>query len=107
MSLATNKILLAGAQSNTPGAYFQTVTISAVNTGNGTVIPAGLFVMFPSANVSVLAYNGSSNATVMAANTGGVVFSDGINVYAKDSAGTATVTLLEINGGQAAGETYA
>jgi hypothetical protein len=43
----------------------------------------------------------------MAANTGGVVFSDGINVYAKDSAGTATVTLLEINGGQAAGETYA
>jgi hypothetical protein len=63
--------------------------------------------MFPSANVSVLAYDGSANSTVMAANTGGVVISDGINVYAKNSSGNATVTLLDINGGQAAGETYA
>ena len=107
MSLATNKILLADAQSNTPGAYFQTITVNAIATGNGTVIPAGLFVMFPSANVTVLAYNGSANATVMASNTGGVVFSDGINVFVKNSSGNATVTLLEINGGQAAGETYA
>ena len=41
MSLSTNKIILAGAQSNTAGAYFLTTTITAVNTGNGTVIPAG------------------------------------------------------------------
>jgi hypothetical protein len=63
--------------------------------------------MFPSANVTVLAYDGSANSTVMAANTGGVVISDGVNVYAKNSSGNATVTLLDINGGQAAGETYA
>jgi hypothetical protein len=63
--------------------------------------------MFPSANVTVLAYNGSSNAVVMAANTGGVVISDGVNIFAKNSSGNATVTLLDINGGQAAGETYA
>jgi ABC-type enterobactin transport system permease subunit len=107
MSLATNKILLAGAATNTAGAYFQTTTVTAVDSGNGTVIPAGLFVMFPSANVSVLAFNGAANATVMAANTGGVVMSDGVNVYAKNSSGNATVTLLEINGGQNAPETYA
>jgi hypothetical protein len=43
----------------------------------------------------------------MASNTGGVVISDGVNVFAKNSSGNATVTLLDINGGQAAGETYA
>jgi len=55
----------------------------------------------------VIAYNGSSNATVMAANTGGVVISDGVNVYAKSTASADTVTLLATNGGQAVGSTYA
>lgn len=107
MALATNKIILAGATTNTAGAYFQTVTVTAVDSGNGTVVPAGIYVMFPSANVTVLANDGSSNATVMAANTGGVVISDGVNVYVKNSSGNANVTMLDINGGQAAGETYA
>lgn len=108
MSLATNKIILASAQSNTAGAYFLTTTLSAVNTGNGTVIPAGVYLMYPQANVSVIAYNGSSNATLMAANTGGVILSDGVNVYAKSSyASGDTVTLLATNGGQAVGSTYA
>jgi len=107
MSLSTNKIILAGAQSNTAGAYFLTTTITAVNTGNGTVIPAGVYVMFPQANVSVLAYNGSANATVMAANTGGVVISDGVNVFAKSSyASGDTVTLLATNGGQSVSGTF-
>ena len=107
MSLSTNKIILAGAQSNTAGAYFLTTTITAVNTGNGTVIPAGVYVMFPQANVSVIAYNGSANATVMAANTGGVVMSDGVNVFAKSSyASGDTVTLLATNGGQSVSGTY-
>jgi hypothetical protein len=107
MSLSTNKIILAGAQSNTAGAYFLTTTITAVNTGNGTVIPAGVYVMFPQANVSVLAYNGSANATVMAANTGGVVMSDGVNVFAKSSyASGDTVTLLATNGGQSVSGTF-
>ena len=107
MSLATNKIILAGAQTNTAGAYFLTTTVTAVNTGNGTVIPAGVYVMFPQANTSVLAYNGSSNATVIAANTGGVIISDGVNVYAKSTASTDTVTLLATNGGQNVSSTFA
>ena len=79
MSLSTNKIILSGAQTNTAGAYFLTTTITSTSTGNGTVIPAGVYIMFPQANTSVIAYNGSSNATVMAANVGGVVISDGVN----------------------------
>ena len=108
MSLSTNKIILAGAQSNTAGAYFLTTTVAAVNTGNGTVIPAGVYLMFPQANVSVIAYNGSANATLVAANTGGVIISDGVNVFAKTSyASGDTVTLLATNGGQNVSSTYA
>jgi hypothetical protein len=106
MSLSTNKIILAGAQTNTAGAYFLTTTITSTSTGNGTVIPAGVYIMFPQANTSVLAFNGSSNATVMAANVGGVVISDGVNVYAKSTAAADTVTLLATNGGQAVGSTF-
>ena len=96
MSLSANKIILATAVTNTAGAYFLTTTLTAVNTANGTVIPAGMYVMFP-----------STNATVMAANVGGVVISDGYNVYAKSSyASGDTVTLLSPNGGQAVSGTY-
>lgn len=106
MSLSTNKIILANATTNTAGAYFLTTTVSAVATGNGTVIPAGVYVMFPAANVSVLANDGTSNTTVMAANVGGVVISDGVNVFAKSSSGTVTVTLLATNGGLNVSGTY-
>ena len=106
MSLATNKIILANATSNTAGAYFLTTTVAAVNTGNGTVIPAGVYLMFPQANTSVIANNGSSNATLIAANTGGVIISDGVNVFAKTSATSDTVTLLATNGGQSVSGTY-
>jgi hypothetical protein len=107
MSLSTNKIILSGAQTNTAGAYFLTTTITSTSTGNGTVIPAGVYLMFPQANTSVVAYNGSSNATLIAANTGGVVISDGVNVYAKSTAAADTVTLLATNGGQNVSSTYA
>lgn len=106
MSLSANKIILSGAQTNTAGAYFLTTTITSTSTGNGTVIPAGIYIMFPQANTSVVAYNGSSNATVVAANTGGVVISDGVNVYAKSTASADTVTLLATNGGQNVSSTY-
>jgi hypothetical protein len=107
MSLSTNKIILAAAQTNTAGAYFLTTTITSTSTGNGTVIPAGVYIMFPKANTSVIAYNGSSNVTVSAANVGGVIISDGVNVYAKSTQAADTVTLLATNGGQAVGSTYA
>ena len=107
MSLSTTKIILANAQTNTAGAYFLTTTLTASNSGNGTVIPAGVYLMFPQANVSVIAYNGSANATLVAAHTGGVILSDGVNVYAKSSyASGDTVTLLATNGGQAVSGTY-
>ena len=107
MSLSTNKIILAGAQTNTAGAYFLTTTITSTSTGNGTVIPAGVYIMFPQANTSVIAYNGSSNATVSAANVGGVIISDGVNVYAKSTQAADTVTLLATNGGQSVSSTFA
>ena len=107
MSLSTNKIILAGAQTNTAGAYFLTTTITSTSTGNGTVIPAGVYIMFPQANTSVIAYNGSSNATVSAANVGGVIISDGVNVYAKSTHTADTVTLLATNGGQSVSSTFA
>jgi len=107
MSLSTNKIILSGAATNTAGAYFLTTTITSTSTGNGTVIPAGVYLMFPQANTSVIAYNGSANATLIAANTGGVIISDGVNVYAKSTAAADTVTLLATNGGQTVGSTYA
>jgi len=107
MSLSTNKITLAGAQTNTAGAYFLTTTVTAVSSGNGTVIPAGVYLMYPQANTSIIAYNGSANATLMAANTGGVIISDGVNVFAKTTATTDTVTLLATNGGQSVSSTFA
>ena len=107
MSLSTNKIILANATANTAGAYFLTTTVAAVSTGNGTVIPAGVYLMFPQANTSVIANNGTSNATLIAANTGGVIISDGVNVFAKTAnAGGDTVTLLATNGGQAVTGTF-
>ena len=109
MSLSTNKIILSGAQSNTAGAYFLTTTLTASNSGNGTVVPAGVYLMFPQANVSVIAAQSSTaNATLIAANTGGVIISDGVNVFAKSSyASGDTVTLLATNGGQAVSSTFA
>jgi hypothetical protein len=107
MSLTTNKIIIAGATSNTVGAYFQTTIVTAIDSGNGTVVPAGIYLMVPSTNVTVIANTGSANSTIMAANTGGVIFSDGINVFVKNSSGNANVTLIGVNDGQAAPETYA
>ena len=107
MSLSTNKIILANATTNTAGAFFQTTTITAVATGNGTVIPAGVFLVFPQATTTILANDGSANSTLIAANTGGVIISDGINVFAKAASGTTTVTLLATNGGLPVSSTYA
>lgn len=106
MSLATNKILVSGTATNTAGAYFQTTTVTAVTTP-GTVIPAGVYLMYPTANVTVTANNGSTNATLLANNTGGVIISDGQNVFAVAAASNTSVTLLATNGGEAVSETYA
>ena len=106
MSLGLNKIILANATTNTAGAYFSNTTVTATNAG--AVIPAGTYLMFPTANVVVQANNGSTISTVLANNTGGVIISDGVNVYATSTvAGNGTVVLLTTNGGINVSSTYA
>lgn len=103
MALGLNKIILSGSTSNSAGAYYQTTTLTATTVGN--VIPAGTYILFPTANVSVTANNGTTVATVMAANTGGWIISDGSSVFANATT-NATVTLMTVNGGNAASGTY-
>jgi len=117
MALALQKIILANASANTPGAYFEPVTVSNVGAGNSTAmlnsqfIPAGLYVYPSTANVVIEfnQYTGTANSwvTLVAANTvAPVLVSDGYNVRANASTGTQTVTLYTVNGGQAASGTY-
>ena len=107
MSLGLQKIILAGAGSNTPGAYFQTTTV-AVGATTTALVPAGLYVLIPSTNINVQATtdNGSTWTTFIAANTGGTLFSDGVNIRFNNSSTAANVTLLTVNGGQAVSGTY-
>ena len=105
MSLGLNKIILANASTNTAGAYFSNATVTATNAG--AVVPAGTYLSFPAANVQITANNGSSITTLIANNTGGMIISDGVNVYAQSIiAGNGTVTLLTVNGGVNATGTY-
>jgi hypothetical protein len=115
MALGLNKIVLASAGMNTPGAYWQLTTLSANNAT--TLVPAGTFLLFPTANVTieaVSAYNTntacttpSTWSTLIGNNTGGVLLSDGINVRANVTVATnTTITLATVNGGQAASGTY-
>jgi len=115
MALGLNKIVLANASTNTPGAYWQLTTVTANNAT--VVIPAGTYLLFPTANVTieaVSAYNTntacatpSTFSTLIANNAGGVLISDGVNVRANVIVATATtITLATVNGGQAASGTY-
>lgn len=115
MALGLNKIVLASASTNTPGAYWQLTSVTANNAT--VVIPAGTYLLFPTANVTieaVSAYNTntacttpSTFSTLIGNNTGGVLISDGVNVRANVTVATATtVTLATVNGGQAASGTY-
>lgn len=105
MSLGLNKIILANATTNTAGAYFSNATVTATNAG--AVIPAGTYLVFPTANVVITANNGSSITTLLANNTGGMLISDGVNVFAQSAvAGNGTVTLLTVNGGVNVSGTY-
>jgi uncharacterized protein (DUF697 family) len=64
-------------------------------------------MVFPAANVIVTANNGSSITTLLANNTGGMILSDGVNVFAQSTiAGAGSATALTINGGISANSTY-
>ena len=109
MSLSPNKIILANAATNTAGAYFEAYAVNA--TSSGVTVPAGLYQALPTANV-VIQFNTSTNiasptwTNILAANTAGIVWSDGTNVQAVSSNTSATITLYGSNGGQAVSGTY-
>ena len=82
MSLALNKILLAGANANSTAAYFVAGS-TGLTSGASSVLSAGAYVVYPVANVAVQVNNASGGAgfaTVLANNTGGFIVSDGTNV---------------------------
>ena len=111
-----NKIIVANVATNTPAATFLTYTVSNVGAGNATAmvsaqyIPAGVYILPPTANVTieVNAYTSNANtwSTWYAANTAGWLESDGYNVRANATTGTQTVTLYGVNGGQAVTGTF-
>jgi hypothetical protein len=105
MALALNKIIVSGLAANSDGAYFDYVTQS-VTAGTDYTVPAGLYIIYPVANCKFQAYNGSAWADVIAANTGGMIVSDGQNVKIVSTSGTVTAAYLTVNGGAAATGTY-
>ena len=112
MSLSQNKVLLANVATNQPGSYFLTTTVSNVGSGNATTmtnaqfIPPGEYILLPTANVTIEFNTYTSNVnswtTYIAANTAGIILSDGFNFRANATTGTQTLTLYTPNGGQAA-----
>ena len=121
MALGLNKILLANANTNTPGAYPQTVVISAIGIGNtssmnaGTLaaqyVPAGLYIMPVTAggNVAIEVNSGTNNnnwSTYVASNSGGTVISDGYNVRANATVTNQSITMYTVNGGQNVSSTF-
>ena len=100
MSLALNKIILAGANANSAGAYFLTTTFSVANT-TSTLVTAGTYLIAATANVNVEIQTASARNTwtpLLANGTGGMVISDGVNVrLTGTAAGAKTVTALSVN----------
>ena len=106
MALALNKILISGTSANTAGAYPQYGTQS-VTAGTDVVIPAGLYWVWPVANLSIKASpDGTTFNTLIAANTGGMIVSDGQNFKWSSASGTVTALYLTVNGGQAVSGTF-
>jgi hypothetical protein len=64
MSLAINKILVAGANANSEGAYFQAETIT-VPQNSAYVLAAGAYYVYPTANV-VIQVNDNTNGAAFA-----------------------------------------
>lgn len=120
MSLSLQKILVSNVLTNQAAAYFQTQTVTSVGIGNATAmnagvssaqfIPAGLYLLPPTANVTIEINTGASNVnawtTLISANVGGTLFSDGWNVRANATTGSQTVTLYTVDGGQNATGQY-
>ena len=115
-SLAVNKILIGGTNANVAGAWLQEYVLANISSGNanpgtGTVIPAGFFYAIGGNNV-VIEINQASGSTnswqsFYAANTNGVVISDGQNVRANSAvAGQQIMQLFPIGSEEQAPGTF-
>ena len=123
MSGGFSKIIVANVSTNQAASTFLTQTVANVGIGNATAmnagvssaqyIPAGTYVYPPTANVTIEVnnFNTSTNTnawtTLVAANVGAAtLISDGYNIRANATTGSQTVTLFNVNGGQAVTGTY-
>lgn len=113
MSLASNKIVLANAATNTAGAYNQPITLyTGTGATTGVTVPAGFWQMLATTNV-VVQMNTSNNANALSwtnistVNTAAFFMSDGFNFQAiSTNTSNITVTLYGPNGGNAVSGTY-
>jgi len=111
MALGLPKLILASSSPNadTAGAYLDATTLSVAASGT-TLVPAGMYLFQPNATIKVqTTFNNSPTWTdTIAANVGGVLFSDGINVRLSNTstAAAATLQLATINGGLEVTGTY-
>jgi hypothetical protein len=109
MSLALNKILLAGANANSTAAYFVAGS-TGLTSGASSVLTAGSYIFYPVANVAVQVNNASAGtgfANVLANNTGGFIVSDGTNVRISNLGNQlATSSYVVVGSEQAANSTY-
>ncbi len=108
MALGIAKIVLKGANLSTgnAGAYFQLANI-VVNTAGANLnitIPAGIYYANTPSNCAVYA-NLGSNTSVLAANSSGLILSDGNSVYANTTT-NGTLVLVTVNGGEAVSGTF-
>ena len=122
-SLALNKIILAGSNANSAGAYFTAGSYTLTNAAS-YVLPAGSYFFYPVANVAVQINNksdGTGFANVMIAGTSantainyvanassGFVLADGQNVRITNVGDqNATASYVYIGSEQTASDTYA
>lgn len=104
-SLAQNKILLSTGNTNTAGAYTQTMNVAATSAGN--LIPAGAWFVTATANVIIQANNGIGFVNVQSANVGGYLNSDGVNWQLLGfGTNTANIVLYGVNFGYPASDTF-
>ena len=104
MALGLPKLILASSSPNadTAGAYFDFQTVTMAASANA-LVPAGMYIFQPNSIVKVqTTVNDTPTWTdTIAVNTGGVLFSDGINVRFSNTstAQAATMQLITVNGG--------
>lgn len=108
MALGIAKIVLAGANNVTgnAGAYFQlaNIVVNSAGANLNITIPAGIYYANTPTNCAVYA-NLGANTVVLAANSSGLVLSDGVNVFANTTT-NGTLTLVTVNGGNAVSGTF-